>query len=672
MFVHLLPMTRLDLTLFGALTIGALSTLTPGTQAADAPVAVTLGAARPLLHPLFSDGAVLQRDRRIPVWGFARPGEKISVSLDGKRKISAKTEASGRWMTQIGPIGAGTGHTLVVSDSATKQTETRRDIAFGDVWLCSGQSNMELRMENVNNSAAQTAAANYPNIRFLFVPRTAARTPRALADVQWKRVSPATVGQFSAVGYFFGRELNQKLNVPIGLIDASWGGTAAEVWASAPVLRSFAAFKPGLASLDTTRDDVPIEIQQEQWTLSHDAGYAGGWNKPDFDDSAWTNVAIPGHFTRDDKGDLNDFDGYVWYRVPVQVPAAMEGHDAVLTLGNIDDDDTTFWNGARIGATNGIGNKRVYSIPAAQMKAGRAILAVRVFDFVGPGGLVGTGTAGEMKLEAGGVSVSLEGQGKVRRAASAVEWQLMGAPFNERDFPRTPSVLFNSMIAPLTPFGIKGALWYQGEANETRPEQYKPLLSMLITDWRARFKSGDFPFYLVQLAGFRSPDTQPMEKSFSWAPIRESQAFVAGTVKNSGYSVTTDIGDQGNIHPKNKQEVGHRLALLALQNDYGFKVEASGPTVRQMTPEAGTIRLRLDHAAGGLKLEGESNNVFAIAGADKKWAWATPTIEGDSVVLRSPEVSQPVAVRFAWSDFPRGNLYNGARLPMAPYRSDNW
>ena len=640
-------------------------------HAAEPPAPVLVG---PLLHPLFSDGAVLQRDRRIPIWGFARPGEKIQLSLDGgKIKTSASTDKSGKWSALIGPMGAGTGHTLEVLGPNPTQRETRTNLAFGDVWLCSGQSNMQFQIGGANNAEAEIRAANFPGIRFFHVPQSTAVRPRELVDAKWQSVSPATVNGFSAVGYFFGRELHQKLNVPIGLIDSSWGGTTAEVWASGTALKAMPDFKTGVEAVEQTRADVPFDEQMKEWMNRNDTGLRAGWNTPVFDDSPWTSAKVPGPFTRDSKGDLTGFDGFVWYRTELNVPEAMAGRDATLSLGKIDDDDVTYWNGVEVGSARGYDTIRRYKIPAAQMKAGRSTLAIRVFDAQFPGGLMGTGAPNGMKLESGGIEIPLEGAWKIARAASTAELGQSPAPVPEGVgvYPNAPSTAFNAMIAPLVPFGIKGALWYQGESNAGRAEQYKPLLTTLITDWRARFGSGDFPFYIVQLAGFQAPDAQPSNAP-SWAQVRESQAIVAANIKNSGYAVATDIGEQRDIHPRNKQDVGKRLALLALKNDYGQNVESSGPTVRNVEIEGEAVRLRLDHIAGGLKLQGETNNVFALAGSDKKWAWATVAVEGDSLVLRSPEVKNPVAVRFAWSNFPRGNVYNGAGLPMAPFRSDKW
>jgi len=359
----------------------------------------------------------------------------------------------------------------------------------------------------------------------------------------------------------------------------------------------------------------------------------------------------------------------VWYRTTVDVPAPMASHAATLSLGGVDDFDDTLWNGQLVGTTHSYGAGRVYPLTAEQMHAGKNILTVRVFDTGGPGGFIGP--ADVMKLEGAGQKIPLAGEWRLSRSISLADALKNSLPVDAEGNPSTPSALFNGMINPLTPFAIKGAIWYQGEANADKPEQYKKLLPTLITDWRARFGSGDFPFYIVQLAAFMAPDEQPNPNG-SWAQIREAQAVASHAVPNAAYSVTTDIGDKADIHPKDKQDVGKRLALLALAHTYGQKAESSGPSVKAMTVEGSAVRLRLDHAAGGLRLADESDKVFAIAGADQKWAWATPTVDGDSIVLRAPTVLAPVAVRFAWGNFPRGNVYSGANLPMAPYRSDKW
>ncbi len=669
--VHSLFMIRSLFPLACGLALFVLPLITSCAQAADTPAPTMPIITGPLLHPLFSDGAVLQRDRRIPVWGFARPGEQITLSLDGgKIKTTAQTEANGQWTAHIGPIGAGVGHTLEVSGPDATEHEIRQNIAFGDVWLCSGQSNMQFQIGGVNNATQERAAANYPNIRFFHVPQTSAVRPRAMVDTNWQVVTPETANNFSAVGYFFGRELHQKLNIPIGLIDASWGGTTGEVWASGTALKTIPDFKAGVEAVENTRTDVPFDTQMAQWMGKNDVGTREGWNIPSFDDSKWAQATIPGNFTQDAQGDLTNFDGIVWYRTQVDIPAAMAGHDAKISLGKIDDDDTTYWNGEFIGAAQGYDTAREYTIPAAQLKAGRGILSVRVHDGQGPGGF--SGEANQFKIVNEGGQVALAGQWRLQRGSSADELSRNTTlpPVDERVYPIAPSMAFNSMISPLIPFGIKGAIWYQGESNAGRAEQYKALLSTLITDWRSRFGSGDFPFYIVQLAGFQAPAETP-DSGNNWAALREAQEWVAAHVKNSGYSVTTDIGDQHDIHPHNKQDVGKRLALLALAHDYGQKVESSGPTVSKVEIEGDTVRLHLDHTEGGLTLDGEKDNVFALAGADKKWSWATATLDGDTIILRSPDVPKPETVRFAWNDFPRGNVYNGAHLPMAPYRSDS-
>ncbi len=625
---------------------------------------------RPFLHPLFSDGAVLQRDRKVPVWGYAKPGEPVIVVLDGGKKNVARADLAGRWTTSIGPVKAGVGHTLDVLGTDPAEHETRRDIAFGDVWLCSGQSNMEMSFDwGIKDVDAERKAANYPNIRFLKIPKATASRPQSTFDARWQSVSSANVGQFSAAGYFFGRELHQKLGVPIGLIDSTWGGTPGQAWASGEAMETMPDFRDAVRSLRSATDGVPYADQLKAWNEKYDPAFKNGWVKPDFDDSAWKTTTVPGNFTTDAKGDISTFLGSVWCRKEVDVPANMAGQAATLSLGTIDDNDDTFWNGELIGSTIGYGKPRSYALSADKMHAGKNILTVRVLNTGGPGGIVGKPE--EAVIKGAGSTVSLAGEWRLSRSLAFADVAQTPPPVDMANNPGVPSVLFNGMIAPLTPYALKGAIWYQGESNAGAPDQYKILLPKLISDWRGRFGSGDFPFYIVQLASFMAPDEQPPTGT-GWTGLREAQEFASRAVPNSAYSVTTDIGDEKDIHPKDKQDVGKRLALLALAHTYGQKIESSGPTVHAMTVEGDAIRLRFDHAEGGVKLAGESDKVFAIAGADQKWVWATPTVDGNSLVLRAPGVSKPVAARFGWSNFPRGNVYNGAGLPMAPYRSDKW
>ena len=624
--------------------------------------------AAPFLHALFSDNAVLQRDREVPIWGWATPGQNVTVKLDTQTR-TARTDQNGRWMARVGPFPAGGPHTLTVSRDG--ETVTRNNVMFGDVWLCSGQSNMEMGVANVNNAQQEIASANYPNIRLFTVPKGVATTPQTQVNSQWLICTPENIqkgawGGFSAAAYFFGRKLNQELKIPIGLIHSSWGGTIGEAWVSESALGTLPDFRGDIArvALAAKNDGVPYETQMNQWLSSQSASVDGNWAAPATDDAKWQNIAVPGNWENAGVSAWKDFDGIALYRRAVEIPNDWAGKDLTLHLGAIDDADTTYWNGAQIGSGSGWEQQRVYKIPGAQVLAGRNLLAVRVLDNSGNGGM--TGPAEQLNLQLDDANkLPLAGQWKFDAAVPLAKMSAAPLQLNDNT-PNIPTVLYNAMIAPLVPYGVKGALWYQGESNAGRAEQYGRLLPVLIGDWREKFAS-PLPFHIVQLAGFMAPDQTPQNDD--WPRLRAAQMQTALNVPRTGIAITTDIGDEKDIHPKDKQDVGLRLALSALAQDYGLKIESSGPVPNVVTPKGERLILDFTHADGGLMLKGEADRVFAVAGADRNWFWATPQIEGKRVILTSAMVPKPMYVRFGWSNLPRASLYNGAGLPAAPFET---
>ena len=610
---------------------------------------------KPLLHPLFSENAVLQRDRPLSIWGWARSEADVTVKFGGGTR-TLRAADDGYWSVPIRPRAAGGPYTLEVSSAG--ETQTRRNLMFGDVWLCSGQSNMEFALSRGNNAAAEIEAANFPQIRLLTVPRAIRSQPIDNFEANWKVCSPQTVGDFSAVGYFFGRKLNQDLKIPIGLIDSSWGGTPAQAWTSRPALQTMGDFDKALAAMDDSiGNSASMATKMAAWWQS-DAGTKARWDKTETDDSTWKVVAQPGQW---ETTGYADFDGVMWLRREVNVPANWVGRDLKLSLGAIDDNDTTYWNGEEIGATEGYNKPRVYPVARGRVKAGRNVVAIRVLDSGSGGGL--TGPADAMALSDGNATLSVAGDWKMNVGAALAQMPaLPQANINQN----SPTTLYNGMIAPLLPGQIKGAIWYQGEANSGNPTQYRTLLPTMIRDWRGRF-GAPMPFYIVQLANFRAQDDEP--GAGGWAGLREAQSLTAKTVPDTGIAVTIDIGEQGDIHPKNKQDVGLRLALSALAQTYGQNIRYSGPTLRDTKVVGNALQLGFDNA-DNLTLKGEENRVFAIAGADKNFSWATPQIAGNTITLRSDEVKSPVYARFGWSDNPRAALYNGAGLPASPFRTD--
>lgn len=639
---------------------------------ANAPAAhAQQSPARPFLHPLFTNNTVLQRDVRAPIWGWASPGDKVTVEVAGL-KASATADATGKWMVHIGPLQAGGPYTMTVSGP---QTVTLTNVLVGDVWVCSGQSNMQMGIANVNNGEQEIAAAEYPRIRLFTVPDVIGLQPRETVAGKWDVCTPQTVaeggwGGFSAVGYFFGRDLYRELHVPIGLIHTSWGGTPAEAWTSAEALSKLPEFRPAIAYLsqiggDPAKSAAAYESLMAEWWRKNDPGSAEGlgWADPALSVADWKTMTLP---TKWESAGLPNYDGVVWFRTTFDLPNLPESGDVTLSLGPIDDMDTTWVNGVKVGETNQYNVARTYKVPANILKRTGNVVAVRVLDTGGDGGLCGA--PDQLYVETSGGRTSLAGEWRYKPAADLTK---TGPPPQRVDNnPNYPTVLYNAMIAPLIPFAIKGVIWYQGESNAGRAYQYRKLLPTMIADWRGRWGLGDFPFLIVQLANFMAPPKEPVEDA--WAELREAQSMTAASVRNAGIAVAIDIGDAADIHPKNKQEVGRRLALVALAKTYGRHLEYAGPTYKSMSRHGNAIKLTFTHTEGGLVGKGGKLQGFAIGGSDRKFVWADAEIQGNAVIVSSPLVEHPVAVRYAWAANPVCNLYNGAGLPASPFRTDDW
>jgi len=466
------------------------------------------------LHSLFQDHMVLQADFACPVWGSAEAGDEVSVSIDGQKK-SAKAGADGKWSLKLDPLKAGGPHEMSV---AGKNTVVVHDVLVGEVWVCSGQSNMEMAVRSSMNFDEEKAAANFPQVRHFLVKKNPQDAPVGDVSGSWQPTTPETVGGFTAVGYFFGRELHQKLNVPVGLIHTSWGGTAAELWTSKPVLEANPTLKP-----------------------------------------------IVDNFSK-----------------------RLENYE-----------------------------KQLEAYPAAVEKA---------------------------------------------KAAGKPAPRKPGKPM-------APSCLYNGMIAPVIPYGIKGVIWYQGESNAGQAKQYQTLFPEMIKNWRKDWGQGDFPFGFVQLANFMARKDQPARSN--WAELREAQTMTLSLPK-TGMAVIIDIGDAKDIHPKDKQDVGKRLAYWAEAQVYGKNLVYSGPIFESMKIEDSRARLSFKHTGGGLMAKGGAPTGFAIAGEDQVFHWADAKIDGETIVVSCDKVAKPAAVRYAWADNPECNLYNKEGIPASPFRTDDW
>ena len=643
--------------------------------AAPAPVPAPAPALK--LPSVLGSNMVLQQGMPVPVWGWAKPGETVSVAFAGQTK-TAVAAADGRWQVKLDALKASAAPADMLIASAADKTETGTvkltNILVGEVWIGSGQSNMQFGLGGAVNAQAEIAAADYSNIRLFSVGLVAPVTPQADCQGQWTACSPQTAGGFSAVLYFFGRKLHKDLNVPVGLIQTAWGGTPAESWTSREALAANPELQLFVERLDTVVNNGPETMKKYEeakaaWEKEKAAAAkdSTGWEKAEFADAAWKTMDLPQNW---ENAGLN-IDGTVWFRKAIDIPEALAGQDLLLQLGPIDDNDVTYFNGQKVGETAGWTIPRKYAIPAALAKAGPAVIAVCVVDTGGGGGL--HGQPGDLQLAPAaatgkGTPIALKGAWKYEIAQ---EWKpAPQAPMGPGN-PWVPTSLYDGMIAPLVPYAIRGATWYQGESNAGRAFQYRTLFPAMIADWRQRWGQGDFPFLFVQLANFTAALADPGESD--WAELREAQTMTLA-LPNTGMACIIDIGDAADIHPRNKQDVGLRLALWALANTYATKdLVCSGPLYKSMKVEGGAVRLSFTHTGSGLVAKDGDLQQFAIAGADKKFVWARARIEGNAVVVSSDQVAAPVAVRYAWANNPAGcNLYNKEGLPASPFRTDDW
>ena len=618
------------------------------------------------LPRLFSDHLILQRNKPIPVWGWAAPGEKISVQFHSQTKTT-RAGRDGKWSLSLDPEQAGGPYTLIVKG---KNLLTIQDVLVGVVWICSGQSNMEWQVKNANNAAAEIAAANFPMIHHFLVTKEVSSSPRN--DVKggdWQVCSPATAGEFTAVGYYFARELYNQLHIPVGLIHTSWGGTHSETWTSREAFESSEEFRSMISKMPNLNLDslaaLRVELLKQKLAgiskvFSSGPTDVSGWSRDDFDDSQWPAMNLPSLW---EQRGLDDLDGTVWFRRQVEVAPADAGKPAVLELAMVDDNDVTYVNGTKVGATNAYNEKRKYNIPAGVLKAGRNLIALRADDTGGGGGV--WGEASDMKLTIDGQSRSLAGDWRYNIEAIG----RMGS-IGPNDY---PTLLYNAMLHPLIPYAIEGAIWYQGESNAGRAYQYRKAFPLMITDWRQRWKQGDFPFYFVQLASFNS-DNGDSKHGSTWAELREAQTMTL-SLPNTGMAVTTDIGESKDIHPRNKQDVGRRLAAVALHQVYSQQNEYSGPMYESVKIEGNKAVVHFTHLGGGLVARDKYGYLkgFEIAGSDHQFHYAKALIQGDQVVVFCEDVPNPVAVRFGWADDAgENNLFNKAGFPASPFRTDNW
>ena len=643
------------------------------------------------LASMFTDAMVLQQKSSAPVWGKGMPGTTVTVSGSWGNSVSCLVNPDGTWKTELLTPEAGGPHTVTVTQDS--RSITLNEVLIGEVWLCSGQSNMEMPLrgwppsDTIGGWFNEIPNAFFPQIRMFTVERTVATEPRTECIGSWKECSPATAAAFSATAYFFGKKLHKELNVPIGLILSSWGGTPVQAWTSEPFIVKSSIYANAAEQFTQTRDgyralqkwisertavDLTPFISRADWrgATFGDSAYerAGRF------DSSWHVMDLPGGWERTDVG---QFDGVVWYRRTITIPSAWKGKELSIELGPIDDFDAVYVNGVKAGGLE-TGNPwnipRAYIIPAAAVNDSVLTIAVRVIDTGGGGGFWGNASQMNIGPREGSERRSIAGEWRFHAAAEIRNGKaylfdrtkgLHNRPRVAVEFgPDHPASLYNGMIAPVIPYAIKGVIWYQGESNTVDPEGYAELFPLMIENWRSDWKK-DLPFYFVQIAPFEYGPQVRSER------LRESQ-LRSLSVPGTGMAVTLDIGDAVNIHPHNKKDVGDRLAKLALANDYGKKIEFSGPVFRSAAVKKNTMVLTFDHADGLTVRPSSGKNYFMIAGADSVFHPAEVLVKGKTLIVRSNKVKKPAAVRYAWGNVVTATLFNRAGLPASSFRTDRW
>lgn len=646
------------------------------------------GPSKLVLPSLIGDNMLIQQKTENAVWGKAMKGQTIHVKPSWSKEVSSKTGDDNRWKVMIPAPDAGGPYTMKIEAADT--SVTINNILCGDVWFCSGQSNMEMPVEGwppndtIMYFAKTIASANYPEIHLFMLQRKVSGDPLDDCSGKWEVCTPATVRQFSATGFFFGRKIYEELHQPVGLIESSWGGTPSEAWTSSDALANAGEFATELKAM---KESAPLVEAYQKWLDGHrqvevkptgddrwkdlDLGDKDA-SSPTFDDSSWQVMNIPDLF----ETKTGDFDGAVWFRKNIEIPASFKGKDLLLSLGPIDDMDCTWFNGEPVGS-NLLGGawqtERNYIIPAKLVKAGTNLISVRVLDTGGGGGLYGKKGSLNISVRNGKQpKISIEGEWKFQPVAELSGNKFFLFDLLKNDFfsqkrpvsigPSSPSTLYNGMVNPAKDYKIKGAIWYQGEANVGRAEQYAKIFPLMIKNWRDTWKIGDFPFYFVQIA----PYVYSGVDSTELAPLREAQTKALELPK-TGMVVTLDIATVQNIHPPFKKEVGERLANLALSNDYGKKIACSGPVFKSMVREGITLKIKFDNTGSGLMAAHNLNAGFEIAGKDMKFVKTFAKVNKDEVWVETPKIKEPVWVRYCWRNGDTGTFSNSDGLPASQF-----
>ena len=613
--------------------------------------------AKVRLPALVSDGMILQRNQDLKIWGYADAGEKITIKFITKT-YNATADQRGNWSLMLPKLNAGGPYTMMINEI------TLKDILIGDVWVASGQSNMELPMRRLTPLYEnEIKNANNQNIRFFTVPQKYNfKAPQNDLDGgKWESANPQTILDFSGVAYFFAKELNEKNKVPVGIIHTSLGGSPVQAWMDEKSLKKYPEY---LAEAEKWKNDDLIQSTESQerslskaWYAEldqSDIGFNQQWEKDNANDSGWKTMMVPGSW-EDQEG---PFEGSVWFRKEIILPKGVDQKTAFLNLGRIKDADITYINGIKVGNVTYEYPPRWYDIPKGVLKEGKNIITVRVINGSGKGQFIADKP---YYLEIDGQKTDLKGEWKYK-IGTKMEKMAPGQTFIRWK----PVGLYNAMINPLINYKIKGFIWYQGESNTGKPKEYGDLLSTMISDWRSKWNKKDLPFFIVQLANFMEKKDEPIESN--WAELREQQRQVSLNVPYSGLAVTIDVGEWNDIHPLNKKSVGDRLALQALKIGEGKKIIADGPVYQSMKTEGDTIILSFKTGTDDL-VQGELKG-FAIQQKDGRYQWAKAEAKGNKVRVWNDQVTSPVNVRYDWADNPDGNLKNKNGLPASPFTTE--
>ena len=623
------------------------------------------------LYCLFTDNMVLQQKEPICFHGWAAPGMPLTIRL-ASQTGEGVANADGCWKVALAPLAASGPFDVVVSSGA--EVISLRNVMIGEVWVCSGQSNMEWTLgQGAGSEEVIAEAAAHPEIRLIKLPRIADPVVSQEIDARWAVCSPESVSDFSAVAYHFGLRLQQELGVAIGLIDIARGGTIVESWTPRetlladdemrPIVKAYEESLPRFDEL-MSRHEAAVKVWRQTMPPADpgNTGYAAGWANPELDDSSWPLMTIPCWWHRGN----NDFSGVLWFRTEVVVPAELAGSNLTLSLGACDKSDNTYFNNVEVGGIppqveDSWRTPRVYTVPGRLVRGGRNVIAVRVFSNINDGGIVGPKDL--MKLEAAGWSLPLAGNWRYQVEHNFGKVRVPQAPFGRGNFD-SPYILFNSLVARVTCFKIRGAIWYQGESNEYNAVRYRRLFPAMIRGWRKAWNQ-EFPFLFVQLPNF-GPE---LPAQTLWTELRDAQT-AALTEPRVGMVPTVDIGDPADLHPANKPEVGRRLFLAALAVAYGRK--SSGllaPLFETLEVRGDELRVSVVNAPEGLCQKGGQPVGFEVAGADGRFTPARARLEGSKIVIWNEAVPAPTAVRYAWADNPRCNVFNAGGLPLAPFRA---